>query len=694
MIKETKQSLVAEVTEGSNMVTEVVGGKSMKKATDKKEVAEGKSMVKKTAVKTSKGSSDEVFDVDGIILEALENTQYKIYYDKKNNVFYYSDKSRGCNSKLVGDAFYIKKYYCDETEKKYYLDIVIWNAIERKAVTIKLCRDDIDKLLCKRIVSAGGVIIDKKLFKEYFLRIESNVVRGCVPEEVFFGYCAKVLYTHDEAWKKKRRMSYDEAFGALHRVVNMSPQNRNILCRQHRNIGWCNIDDKEVFASEKLIVSGGEIPSTYVGNTQIHQSGDFDKYKNMLKKHVTNSVELSTISSIAASATVLGYMNRTMGMSLYNPLVHIYGNSTTGKTTASELAVSFGGKPEHLGGNSLFTNLYGTTNAIIKRMSGNFGYPIVLDELSMNKNKLTEALYAIADGKDKCRCTAMGAGLQDQVAFQTTLITNGESSLLAQTNKNAGLGVRVFEFSNVMWTKDAESADEIKEVCKNNYGFITPLIAEKLLNMTNEEQSLLTEEYSKWAKKFISVSKDENTYIGTTDRIANVVALFMVSFKVLGNIIDFEVTADEVFQFLYKKLGMDVAGQANLGERAYDGFYNHYIEHQSEYCRCNYGEDRKEKCAGLEFDNGKVRTVNGVKYARSICFTQEQAEAIFIKRLGFSDLNIVMMELYKMGMLLTKDKSRLYATPFIYNGNNVTKGYRILLPEEAELLWAPMCLDD
>ena len=48
--------------------------------------------------------------------------------------------------------------------------------------------------------------------------------------------------------------------------------------------------------------------------------------------------------------------------------------------------------------------------------------------------------------------------------------------------------VRCLEFENITYTKNAESADRIKQVCEQNYGFIIPLIAKKLLQRWNDEK--------------------------------------------------------------------------------------------------------------------------------------------------------------------------------------------------------------
>lgn len=67
-------------------------------------------------------------------------------------------------------------------------------------------------------------------------------------------------------------------------------------------------------------------------------SGSLEDWVDMCKEEVIGNVELETALCFGFSAPIVGYLYRTRG---YHDtlLIHLVGNSTTGKTTASNLAV-------------------------------------------------------------------------------------------------------------------------------------------------------------------------------------------------------------------------------------------------------------------------------------------------------------------------------------------------------------------
>lgn len=107
-------------------------------------------------------------------------------------------------------------------------------------------------------------------------------------------------------------------------------------------------------------------------------------------------------------------------------------------------------------------------------------YPTVIDEGSLIRYNPTSLLYELAEGREKGRLTRELVKAESN-KFNTTIFMTSEKSILGMCDQNTGLLVRCLEFEEIVWTKSAHSADNIKAVCEQNYGFVIINIATLLL---------------------------------------------------------------------------------------------------------------------------------------------------------------------------------------------------------------------
>ena len=129
----------------------------------------------------------------------------------------------------------------------------------------------------------------------------------------------------------------------------------------------------------------------YVGKLNICKSGARETYMKLIQTEVLPSVYLSAALAIGASSLIVGYIGKKI--QVQNLLVHLSGESTTGKSTALQLAVSvFGGIGNVSGKSSLFSSWNTTENALLQMMVGNNGIAVGLDEAGMSRNKAYASL--------------------------------------------------------------------------------------------------------------------------------------------------------------------------------------------------------------------------------------------------------------------------------------------------------------
>ena len=182
-------------------------------------------------------------------------------------------------------------------------------------------------------------------------------------------------------------------------------------------------------------------------------------------------------------------------------MVHIYGESSTGKTTAARVAGSvWGGSDDSLG----FAHSWNATlNSHIANAVAHSGTLLALDELRMGET-VTKAAYALASGQDRGRLDK--AANQRKVAkFETFVISTGELTLdeadahpnrrhqtfagaeirLPSIPADAGKGMGLFEDTH-HYKSPARFADHLTRATQEHFGHAGPAFIEALIKHVKE----------------------------------------------------------------------------------------------------------------------------------------------------------------------------------------------------------------
>lgn len=361
-----------------------------------------------------------------------------------------------------------------------------------------------------------------------------------------------------------------------------------------------------------------------------------------------------------SDVTVLPYANQYWGVVLYNPINHLMGDSTTGKSTAAILFASFCGSPVGVDGFCL--SFLGTSNAIVKMIGENHGCPCAIDEFSiaMSRADWTDFVYTLANGRGRARCVAGGSKVQKVEQFETVFLTTGEISILNKCNKNEGIRARLLEFQIESWTRSAKEADRIKEVVKDNYGLITPLIAEELL-MSGKYWG---ERFAEWRKTVKDRIEAENLLLGIGDRLSDFVALYMVSCEILCRILNICMDIESVFDFFYTHIIFKNAEDRNLGVRAYDAIMSYFVKNRDKYpdfIELDEDEDTVlvDEQEGFVVRGNRKHIVDDTVYTDYVFFFPEVLEEA-LRRRGFADPKIALKAIQKEKLLRAKDNNRIY----------------------------------
>lgn len=351
----------------------------------------------------------------------------------------------------------------------------------------------------------------------------------------------------------------------------------------YRYVGWHVTEDEEMYFRHARAYPKEVMPNAMIddenGLYHLQPKGRLETWLEMIRNEVQGNVQLEFIVAAGFSAVLVGAFHK-MYDDVDTLLIHLAGDSTQGKTTAALLAVSGLGMPSNrIGGLQKTWN--GTTNATINSISGNYGIPIVFDELSMSRaNSMTSDVYVLTSGQEKARLTDQ-ITQRKQGTWSTTIFSTGEQSIFERTSQNAGLMVRAFEFTGIQWTNSAEHADTIKEVIQENYGyagieFINYLLREDTVNADDL--------WKEWQEK--CVSSLEDTPFRT--RIARKYAIILTAADLINASLGLEFDTEKILSFLAEQEEEKML-ERDLGEKGLRFLKQFIIENQQKFKVDGYG---------------------------------------------------------------------------------------------------------
>lgn len=404
----------------------------------------------------------------------------------------------------------------------------------------------------------------------------------------------------------------------------------------YKEVGWHYEDQKLIFRHHKVLSTDHTLLAmndTEEGIYNLEPAGTLDAWRDMVEKETRNNVMLQFLLALGFSSAIIGYLTRHYD-DVDTLLVHLAGNSTQGKTTGALLFASVFGLPSNRN-KGLQRTWNGTTNATINMMGGNYGIPVVLDELSMNNaHSLTSELYVLTSGQEKQRLTENIVQRKTNT-WGTTILSTGEKSIFELTNNNAGLLVRVLEFSDVAWTSSAKNADAIRRVIQDNYGHAGITFVNYLF-----EQGLEKIEGS-W-QQWTEILEDKLPESPFQSRIAKKYAIILTAGDLANEALSLSLNLEDIITYLVADEKEKIANR-DLGAKA----RNYIIQLVSQY-QSNFRRDDRYtnplNCWGKIFNR---TTFYEIAILKNVLFEQ-------LRNGGFEDPRVVIRELRENNWLITE----------------------------------------
>ena len=365
----------------------------------------------------------------------------------------------------------------------------------------------------------------------------------------------------------------------------------------HEKVGWGTFENKLVYKHYQLIGSS-DIQSTFSGQLSLKPKGTLKGWKTIVENEVIGTTNLELALTFGFSAPVVGLMSKEMDLDTL--IIHLYGDTTKGKTTAVRVAAAPFGKPSDKE-NGLIGTWNGTLNALIGKLADNSGLPFILDEASMkSKTDFTSMIYTIASGSEKARMSKE-AQLREQQHWTTTVISTAEHSLLEKSKKNAGLSMRVFEFGNESWTTSASNADALKNGLNQHYGHAGVVFIKYLIE---KGKDYILDKWQNWSRecynKMTSVDR-------LSHRIADKLAILLTTAELVNESLELQLSVNRILEFLIEKEEA-LIGNWDIGEKAFHYFQEKMVLHRAKF-KGDHFDERSTECWGAITSKGQMYEV-------------------------------------------------------------------------------------
>ncbi|WP_394219124.1 DUF927 domain-containing protein [Halobacillus trueperi] len=424
----------------------------------------------------------------------------------------------------------------------------------------------------------------------------------------------------------------------------------------HSNVGFQRHEDKLIYKHWRAI----GLDSIYRGELAIEPKGTYDAWIKLIDSEVMGHTPLELALVLGLSAPVASIVAEETGMEVI--VVHIYGNSSQGKTTALQLAISPFGLPNSKKSGSLLKDWNGTQNAIIGHFKDKRGVPMALDEASTRDGDFSKIVYLLASGKDKDRMNKEG-DIKESSEWDGVILSNAEHSLKSKSKQNIGIQMRLFEVGNLNWTKTADNSNALKEGVLKNNGHAGPLFVEYLLNFGTDN---VIEKWKTWREKVIENIHNPDEF---STRLSSKIAVFMTTAELAKDALNLPFNLAGILEVF---LGLIDEGkeQRDIAQNAYEYFIDIYTRHHKNFSTQHLGEE------GFELWGKHAKRTDG---KQEICISPKVFKDKMFEG-GFEDVGII-LEIWRDRGWIDADKDKFTKKRNIQSKTS-SRAYVIILQED------------
>lgn len=454
-------------------------------------------------------------------------------------------------------------------------------------------------------------------------------------------------------------------------IINQEP---DVPCKLfHKKLGFWIYDNKRVFLGAR----GIGVESEYTGDLQVNSNGEFSEWMKMVKDEILGHIPMEFMLAVGGSSILVDYLREDINIE--NIIVHLIGESSSGKSTAGMFMVSCGAKPSFQG-DSLIMNFSDTLNSILAKIQS--AYPVLIDEGSLCRYNPTSFLYSLAMGKEKSRLTKE-LDAAESSHFNTAIGITSEKSLLGISDENTGLRVRNFEIRDIEWTKSAKSADIIKNTIQHHYGFLIPKLALRIVkaDVKGGRQNLI-KRYWKWYDRLVDDARKDGYYNPLTERASKQSAIILLSAELIQKVLKIELNVEGILKLLEEHSLVRDPENADISRRAFEYLLQYVSRYYSQFYRGGQYETVPSDCKGCIKSHAEKTLQSGEKSSITLYILDSIFEEI-LREGNFPDKKIILKK-WKAQGYLKSEKDRYLSDITIAPGIRA-KGYIIRVPGKTNL---------
>lgn len=402
----------------------------------------------------------------------------------------------------------------------------------------------------------------------------------------------------------------------------------------HNTLGFGKYEGKEIYKHQTAI----GIDSEYCGPLDIKKKGSEDKVKKLINEEIITYPPALLVMLFSLVSILVAYLSQSGERNTI--IFHMLGNSTVGKSTMCKFGVSLFGSPNP-NGKGLFLTYNATMNALFKMLTGVNGLPFVIDELSMAKfDKNKDLVYILASGSEKLRLDKESE-LKESGSWCGSILSNGEKSLVKLGSRNAGIQVRVFEASNIKWTKSGKHAEKITTIINDNHSHIGVSFAE---NVMKRDKQKLRNECNKYTSILREKFESKNAVDHFTERRLKTYSLVYLTGKLYEEIEGIRLDMDSIIELFIQ------IEKESIKARNFD---RNVLEFITTYVSANSNKFIKKG----EKNNGEIwGVITEKENYTEVAFNKLRFEKM-LEEGGYEDRDVVLNEL-KQNKVLSHDKDR------------------------------------
>ena len=276
----------------------------------------------------------------------------------------------------------------------------------------------------------------------------------------------------------KMLLDYLDAFAAVN-------EHNLLLTYQTSRGGWYTFNGSEMFVDNRrqcVFTNDEDRQVSVVVDTSRSQFANALRTVGTIEewKRAYLSAKPSPIARLVVAAAVAPPLLKILNER--NFMLYIVAPTTAGKTTALMLAASA------VGSEKIIRSFDATKNGLIGAAADVNDFAFLIDEKQVAdgrlKEQLTAVLYSLANGVGRTKQNRNSV-VMDLPTWRTIVTATGETQFLPD-NATAGADTRLMTVATPEKILDADTCKIIRDIIKENYGLIFPLVVDKILEIGSD----------------------------------------------------------------------------------------------------------------------------------------------------------------------------------------------------------------